>query len=166
MLEPTCAREVRADPIQAALLTPGWPLLLAGPGAPRQALCWGTQPRLGLLGGRVDGCRCLERCRRDLEGQEGDVVSLGHVCLEVPQGAGYRPSLTVAWCCHQGPGVAGSGSQSECLPRPGSAAQGHQAHPRRWGSTPRITATWAPPLCTGLCDNYQQAGRTCTDQSS
>ena len=88
MLAPTCAHEVRAGPVQAALLTPGWPLLLAGPGAPGQALCWGTQPRLGLLGGRVDGCRCLERSRRDLEGQEGDVVSLGHVCLEVPRGPG------------------------------------------------------------------------------
>lgn len=126
MLAPTCAREVRSSPIQTALLTPGWPLLLAGPGAPGQALCWGTRPRLGLPGGCVGGCRRLERCRRDLEGQEGDVVSLGHVCLVVPQGAGYCPSpngglasLSGTWC--------GWLWEPECLPRPANAAQGYQA---------------------------------------
>ena len=29
MLAPTCAREVRSGPVQTALLTPGWSLLLA-----------------------------------------------------------------------------------------------------------------------------------------
>lgn len=136
MLAPTCACKVRSGPIQAALLTPGWPLLLAGPEAPGQALCWGTRPRLRLPGGSVGGCRCLERCRCDLEEQEGDVVSLGHVCLEVPQDAGYRLSPTVAWRCCQRPGVAGSGSQSVFLVQQ-TLPRDTRLTPRRWGSTPR-----------------------------
>lgn len=43
---PTCAREVRSGPVQAALPTPGWAQLLDCPGASGQAPCGGAQPGL------------------------------------------------------------------------------------------------------------------------
>ena len=62
----------------------------------------------------------------------------------------------------QWPGVAVRGLVWLDLGARVSSSSSNRCPPGAGGPPPGPTATWAPPLCTGLCDSYQLVARVMT----